>query len=124
MRTKRRLYRYKKATRTTLKVNQSYKGETLESKLVRILNNKEPIKDGAPLIYTERKDGVKPEMDIRTDKWEIAAGAMDAVSRARLAKTMENPSTKTTDSAQSATIEQKGDGGTKSTEGTTADQPK
>lgn len=118
------MYKARKATKTTIKVNQSYKGETLESKLVRILNNKEPIKDGAPLIYTERKDGVRPEMDIRTDKWEIAAGAMDAVSRARLAKTMENANTKTTDSAKTETIEQKTDGGAKSVEGTNPEQGK
>ena len=32
--------------------------------------------DGAPIIYTERKDGVLPAYDIRTDRWEIAQEAM------------------------------------------------
>jgi len=32
-------------------------GEPIEHKVERIQNNKEPIKDGAPLLYTERKDG-------------------------------------------------------------------
>lgn len=117
------MYKYKKPRTTTLRVNNSYAGETIEAKMKRVLNNKEPIKDGAPLIYTERKDGVKPELDIRTDKWEIAADAMDAVSRARLAKTMENPNTKTEDSAKTVTVENKETGG-QSVEGTTVEQPK
>lgn len=117
------MYKYKQAKPTTLRVNASYKGETIEEKMKRVLNNKEPIKDGAPLIYTERKDGVKPELDIRTDKWEIAADAMDAVSRARLAKTMENPNTKTTDTAETVTVQNKKTGG-QSVEGTTVEQPK
>lgn len=119
-----KIYKYRPAPKTSIKINQSYKGEWLEDKLVRILNNKEPIKDGAPLIYTERKDGVRPEMDIRTDKWEIAAGAMDAVSRARLAKTQENANTKTTDSAKTETLQLKEDAGGKSVEGTSPDQGK
>lgn len=61
--------------------NESYEGERIEEKIERILMNNEPIQDGAPLIYTERKDGVKAEFNIRTDRFEIALEAMDAVSR-------------------------------------------
>ena len=50
------------------------------------MNNKEPITDGAPIIYTERKDGVLPEYDIRTDRWDIAIDAMDKVNMDRFAK--------------------------------------
>lgn len=46
----------------------------------------EPIKDGAPLVYTERKDGVRPEFDPRTDRFELAVDAMDKVTRDKLAK--------------------------------------
>lgn len=79
---------YKKATfpKTSLKVNKSYQGESIESKMNRIVNNKEPIKDGAPLIYSDRKDGVLPQYDIRTDKWEEAIDKMDYVARAHQAK--------------------------------------
>lgn len=72
--------------RTSLKVNTTYEGETIEQKIHRIFNNKEPIKDGAPLIYTERKDGVRPEHDIRTDRFEVAVEAMDHVNKSKLAK--------------------------------------
>lgn len=51
----------------------------------------EPIKDGAPLVYQERKEGVKPEFDIRSDKWEIAEGAMNMVSKAETAKGNKTP---------------------------------
>lgn len=80
------MYKYKKSTKTKLKVNTSYIGETIEQKINRILNNKEPITDGAPLIYTERKNGVEAQYDIRTDRFEIAVEAMDKVQKTHLAK--------------------------------------
>ena len=72
--------------RTLISVNQSMIGEPLQTKIERIVINKEPIKDGAPLLYTERKDGVLPGFDIRTDRFEIAIDAMDKVSKAKIAK--------------------------------------
>lgn len=80
------MYKVSKPNKTSLSVNDSYVGETIEKKLRRIENNKEPITDSAPLIYTERKDGVRPEYDIRTDRFEIAVDAMDAVNKAKIAK--------------------------------------
>lgn len=78
---------YKKpAHKNKIKVNQSYLGETIEQKINRIVNNKEPITDGAPNIYTERRDGVMPEYDIRTDRFEIAVEAMNAVNKTHKAK--------------------------------------
>ncbi len=79
---------YKKPTyaKGGLKVNKSTEGETIEQKVERILDNKEPIKDGAPLVYTERKDGVQAGYNIRTDRWEVAVDAMDKVAKAVTAK--------------------------------------
>ena len=62
----------------------TYEGETIETKVNRIVNNGEPITDGAPIIYTERKDGVLPEYDIRTDRWDITIDAMDKVNMDRI----------------------------------------
>lgn len=67
-------------------VNEAYEGERIEEKMERILNNNEPISDGAPLIYTERKDGVMAEYDIRADKWDIAIDAMDKVAESNKMK--------------------------------------
>jgi len=72
--------------KSLLKVNSSYQGETIEQKVNRIVNNKEPITDGAPIIYQERKEGVNPAYDIRTDRFEIAVEAMDKVSGSYKAK--------------------------------------
>jgi len=80
------MYRQQLATKTTLKVNQCYVGETIERKLQRVVQNKEPITDGAPLTYTDRKDGVQPQYDIRTDRFEIAIDAMDKVTKSHVAK--------------------------------------
>lgn len=80
-------------TKTTLNSNDGYEGETIEKKMRRILNNNEPIVDGAPIVYTERKDGVRPEFNIRTDTWEIACEAMDAVNQAKLAQRTEKNKT-------------------------------
>lgn len=55
-------------------------GENIITKVRRIVDENEPLEDGAPIIYTEKKDGVRPEFDIRTDKWDIAMNAMDRYS--------------------------------------------
>ena len=61
-------------------------GERIETKVKRITENNEPITDGAPIIYTNRDDGVLPAYNIRTDRWDIAQQAMEAVNQANLAK--------------------------------------
>ena len=61
-------------------------GEELITKVRRILDENEPLTDGAPLIYTPKEKGVIPEYNIRTDKWEIAMGAMDRVSEYKLSE--------------------------------------
>lgn len=69
------------------KTNYEYQeGESIENKVQRITENNEPITDGAPIIYTNRNDGVLPAYNIRTDRWEIAQQAMEAVNQANLAK--------------------------------------
>lgn len=55
-------------------------GESIEEKVRRIVDNNEPIEDTAPMIYTERKNGVQQEYNIRADKWDIAQNAMQQVN--------------------------------------------
>lgn len=74
-------YRTQKASKKYIPVNKSYLGETIEKKVQRITNNREPITDGAPLIYTDRKEGVGAEYDIRTDRFEVAVEAMGVVDK-------------------------------------------
>ena len=75
---------------TSMECIRTYEGESIEDKVLRITKNNEPIEDTAPLIYTEKKDGVLPQHDIRTDKWEVAQEAMDQVNKTRITKTVES----------------------------------
>lgn len=53
------------------------------------MNNNEPITDGAPLIYTDRKDGVDPAHNIRTDRWDLALDMTDSITKQAIAKRTE-----------------------------------
>lgn len=70
--------------------NTCEEGENIITKVRRILDENEPLTDGAPLIYTPKEDGVKPEFDIRTDKWQIAINAMDRVNAYKLSDYTKN----------------------------------
>jgi len=48
------MYKRSHYTKTGFNVNQSVQGETLEQKIEQITNNKEPIKDGSPLIFKKK----------------------------------------------------------------------
>lgn len=72
--------------KTSLKINDSFVGETIEQKVRRVTRQNEPITDGAQRIYTERKDGVRPEYDIRTDRFELATEATDYMTKSKLAE--------------------------------------
>lgn len=63
-----------------------YEGETIEKKVARITLTKEPITDTAPIIYTEKKDGVLPAYNIRTDRFDLAIDAYDKIEMERIAK--------------------------------------
>lgn len=66
-----------------------YIGETIEEKMRRIMNNREPITDGAPIIYTERQEGVNPLYDIRTDKWDAVLEATTEIHNKHINKRLQ-----------------------------------
>lgn len=103
---------YKLATtpsKTTISRNTSYEGETIEMKINRIVNNKEPITDSAPLIYTDRKEGVQPDYNIRTDRWEHAIEAMDKVHKTELAKRQARIDAQNANNDSTNTVKKTGD---------------
>lgn len=55
-------------------------GQSIEEKMRKIIETKEPIKCTTTKIYQPRKDGVAPECDIRTDRFDIAVEAMHKVA--------------------------------------------
>lgn len=63
--------------------NLAYQAEPREVKLRKIINGEaNNVEDGVfPTIYTEKKDGVQPEYDIRTDRFEVAIDAMDKINQ-------------------------------------------
>lgn len=73
---KKRIY----GNKSDLTTSESFIGESLEEKIRRQVSTKAPIENISPMLYTERKDGVKPEYDIRTDRWELAQKTMNGVA--------------------------------------------
>lgn len=63
--------------------NLTYQAEPREVKLRKIINGEsKDMEDGVfPTIYTEKKDGVMPEYDIRTDRFEVALDAIDKINK-------------------------------------------
>lgn len=83
------MYNKKKRTEiknTSLQINESIEGESIEEKFERIMENGEGIQGQVPMIYTEKKEGVNPAYNIRSDRFEIAVEGFDAISRSRIAK--------------------------------------
>lgn len=73
------MYKLPNYESTTIEINEATEGEPLERKLERIIHNGENTDEGAPSIFTDRKDGVLPAYDIRADKWDIALDAMNGI---------------------------------------------
>lgn len=93
---------------STFSVENTYETESQIQKLRRIVENKEPIKDESPTIYTPKSKGVMPEYDIRTDRFEIAHEALEKAGRAeaeRIAKGLE-PQVEKSQAEQTTKVEQ------------------
>lgn len=80
---------YIKATKQ-IKSETPKKGEPIEIKVARLLSQEEPIRDQVPLIYTERKTGVNPEYNIRTDRFMVAMEAMGKISNYKTSEYLRN----------------------------------
>ncbi len=111
-------YEIPKMHSSRLKGIDLLEGEPIENKIERITANNEPITDGAPEIFTERKQGVVSAYNIRTDRWEVAADAMDYIQGSIAAKREAKQKSKDeTKEAKEAKIV-KMDSGAESTNGT------
>lgn len=64
-------------------------GESLEERLRKMIAGKEPIQATAKIGYTDRKDGVHQEYDIRTDRFEMALIAANHVHASAYAARMQ-----------------------------------
>lgn len=70
----------------------TYQAEPREVKLRKIISGEASnMEDGVfPTIYTEKKDGVLPEYDIRTDRFEVALDAIDKINKSTADKIAKN----------------------------------
>lgn len=80
------MYKQSNIRRTKLKINESQECNTLERKLELIMQNQDTIEAETQLIYTEKKEGVLPGYDIRTDRWELALDGLNAIDKSNAAK--------------------------------------
>lgn len=60
-------------------VKATAEGKSLEETIRKMIQNKEPIQATAKINYTDRKEGVLPQYDIRADKFEISQNATHKV---------------------------------------------
>lgn len=72
--------------------NLTYQAEPREVKLRKIISGEaNNMEDGVfPTIYTEKKDGVQPEFDIRTDRFEVAIDAIDKINQSAASQIAKN----------------------------------
>ena len=72
--------------------NLTYEADPREVKLRKIISGEASnMEDGVfPTIYTEKKDGVRPEYDIRTDRFEVAIDAIDKINQSTASKSAKN----------------------------------
>ena len=70
----------------------TYEAEPREVKLRKIISGEASnMEDGVfPTIYTEKRDGVRPEYDIRTDRFEVAVDAIDKINQSTASQIAKN----------------------------------
>lgn len=89
----------------TFNVNQSEEGQTIEEELRKITAEKEQIGSKFPMIYTDKKDGVLPAYNIRSDRFEIAREAKEKIGQAeaqKIAKRESKPGSESKEDSVSA----------------------
>lgn len=69
-----------------LKVNTSKCGISIEEQLQRVMAGESIDLKGRTTVYTERKDGVLYETNIRSDRFEKSMEAFDYIARTHIAK--------------------------------------
>lgn len=72
--------------KSKIQINNLYEAEPLEAKLRKKMkggkvDEEESDQKTWAIAYTEKKDGVKPEYDIRTDRFEVARQAMEIIEK-------------------------------------------
>lgn len=69
-----------------IRKNETYEAKSIETMLAERMEGQDIEMGGKALLYTEKKDGVIPETNIRSDRWDLAMMALDSVERSRIAR--------------------------------------
>lgn len=80
------IYNSKYIPSTTLTGIKGVEAEPIEAIVRRLINNDEPITDVVPKIYTLREQGVVPEYNIRSDRFDMAIDMADSITADALLK--------------------------------------
>lgn len=70
----------RKAMMEIEKTENYFIGQSIEEKVRAAVNTGAPIEAISPMIYSERKEGVRRDCNIRTDKWDVAQTAMTSIA--------------------------------------------
>lgn len=62
-------------------LNEVVEGESIERKMEKILEGKEKVELTRSPVYQQRRDGVQPEYNIRTNKMEILQEAVSTATQ-------------------------------------------
>lgn len=82
--------------KTSLIANVSYIGESIERKIERFMETNERLdEDNVPIIHMAREEGINPNYNIRSDRFELALDALDIVHKSEVAKREERLKLKT-----------------------------
>lgn len=73
-------FRKMTTSRQRLNTTEEFNGESIEQKVRRTMESGAPIEAISPMLYTERKEGVRADTNIRTDKWDVAQQAMTTIA--------------------------------------------
>lgn len=81
------MYKFGKSQQTTLKVNESYVGETIEATLRRVWKSGEPIEaQGGNTVFYPEDAGVPFEVNVRTDRFDEALRVQEQAKKEAMAK--------------------------------------
>ena len=75
------MYKVRQLPTTGIKRNVSTVGETIEDEVYKMVYEKNIPSAQKSIIFQERKEGVQPAYNVRTDKFDIALDAIDTVTK-------------------------------------------
>lgn len=85
-----------------INTDNTYEAKSLMCQLRKITEEQTPIEETAPIIYTNKKDGVLKEYDIKTDRFEVAMEAMGKMRSAELTELAKSESAAKLETAKEA----------------------